>query len=262
MSRIHAITVVVGQKGVGKTFLTNKVIENYRKNKPVLIFDTNHEDVYKNWESLKYDALETDDFKRGEIIRDFVRFNEIRKKRTDLYPEAFVRKIIPLLPDGKPMTRSQKAETVITILDNFTNGLVVLEDINSIQQNFHTGDIVDKILTHRHSGLDIVLHFQSLKRVAPILLENTLFLRLQKQADSVTTYANRFANYPLIRIAEIIINKQYLTDNRYFLFVNLQENKIIMEKNTEIQAEAIDDFLEESPKYRKQVDDFYNFFRK
>ena len=106
--------VAIGKKGVGKSYTTNKLIEEYITGnlasgilpRKALILDVNDE-----YEHIK-----------GIAIKDLIRFS--------VHPHVEARRIRPFHPDGKKMRLDDLATTLNLVLETFTGGLLLIEDIN------------------------------------------------------------------------------------------------------------------------------------
>jgi len=203
------LMLVCGETGVGKTFRNVLEIENYMKDQPalsrkgrkVLIFDVNDDD---------YECYLTVD---PDFIRDL---KLIRARR-----------IRPLTRFGQTMSIDEKRDMVERMVRQFTQGLLVLEDLDKYMTGAKGQTIVGLLTTNRHHGLDIMISHQSIAKITTTEFQNCTWLRLHKQVDDVTRYRNRIPNYFLVRIATIIVEEQYLIGNiRFFIYVNMRKLKL------------------------------------
>lgn len=200
------LMLVCGETGVGKTFRNVLEIENYLRDKPalsrkgrkVLIFDVNDDD---------YECYAT-------VDPDYIRaLKHIRARR-----------IRPLTRSGETMSIEEKRDMVERMVKQFTEGLLVLEDLDKYMTGAKGQTIVGLLTTNRHHGLDIMISHQSIAKITTTEFQNCTWLRLHKQVDDVTRYRNRIPNYFLVRIATIIVEEQYLIGNiRYFVYVNMRK---------------------------------------
>ncbi len=203
------LMLVCGETGVGKTFRNILEIENYlrdhpevyRKGRKVLIFDVNDDD---------YECYTT-------VSPDFIRdLKSIRARR-----------IRPLTKFGETMSIEEKRDMVERMVKQFTDGLLVLEDLDKYMTGAKGQTIVGLLTTNRHHGLDIMISHQSIAKITTTEFQNCTWLRLHKQVDDVTRYRNRIPNYFLVRIATIIVEEQYLIGNiRFFVYVNMRKLKL------------------------------------
>ena len=119
------LLIATGTKGVGKTYTTCGVIEEYltpdinKKKKPrkVLIFDVNGE--YSNQEIIKNGFR----FRTKVLaLKDLEEWS--KQKRIE------VRRILPVDAEGKELGTEQYAEVLSIILHYYRGGMLILEDIN------------------------------------------------------------------------------------------------------------------------------------
>ena len=163
------LLVAVGKKGVGKSYTTLKMIYNYVTGNPskgvpprrVLILDVN--DEYFNIKAIR--------------IQDVPLFS--------VHPLVEVRRIRPFKDDGTKMSLDDIAETLFIILQNFKNGLLLIEDVNKYISDTMPNDLVGAICTNRHIGVDIILHYQSIGRITSKVWQNVNIIRLHKFTDTV-----------------------------------------------------------------------------
>ena len=216
--------VVIGFKGVGKTFLTNQIINSYitsgengRKGRPALVFDVNNEfcesNGYSGYKAIDFDVTEKDDFRRSEQIRNIKVAGKYR--------------IVPYKKNGQPMNISELMKTASTIVTYYRNGLLLLEDFNKYAlSNFKT-DFVGMFIGLRHLGVDLIAHFQSLRAIPPKVWSEMGYLRWHKQSEKIYKFRNRISNLELFSIAEEIVDYKYQINPRFYLWVSTMENKLI-----------------------------------
>lgn len=217
--REPACLIAVGFKGVGKTYTTKEEIESYimndpqtgRRGRPVLVFDVNGE--YMDFKAIDFDIEEENDRIRGR---------EIRKIKT---PGKY--RIVAFKKNRSPMTPSEMHKTVISIANNYRSGMLVLEDINRYMLSQIKIDMVGLLIGLRHLGVDLIIHYQSMRYIPPRMWGNMNFLRLHKQSDSIDKYDKRVDNYELFKIAELIVQKRFAVDARYKLWIDMLGDKII-----------------------------------
>jgi len=216
------IVIACGKRGVGKTVETVRMIDEYVAGNPAkgipprkaLIFDVNDE-----FSSFWYFG-QTRSIK-ALAIKDIMKFT--------VHPKVEVRRIRPFWDDGKKMTINDMAEVLGIILDNYRNGLLLVEDINKYLSDSMPSDLIGSLATSRHIGLDIISHFQNIGRAGnPKLLGNLNMIRLHKTNDTVERHKNKFEEKTeILQIAEYIINNRYFSgDTRYFLYVDIENMKI------------------------------------
>ena len=222
--------MAVGKKGIGKTYQTKILIESYVYGNPekdvkprkVLILDVN--DEFTDYKAIS--------------MKDLVRFS--------VMPHAEIRRVRPFNEEtGIRLTLKEIANCLWDILHYFRGGMLLIEDINKYVGDHLPTDIVGAICSNRHTDLDIIMHFQSIGRITTKVWQNSNWLRFHKNSDSIERHKNKFPDkYELFSIAENIVNKQYFNDNpRYFVYVDLDEEKIKGKLTENIITSAIDDYL-------------------
>lgn len=233
------VIIAAGKKGVGKTVATIEMIYRYVtgdaakgvKPRKALIFDVN--DEFSNfWYHGQTHNI------RALAIADILRFSvNIRVE---------VRRIRPFWDDGRKMSIDDMSEVLGIILENYRNGLLLVEDINKYTNDSLKGDLVGSLATVRHIGVDLVAHYQSVGRAAnPKLLGNTRIIRLHKCNDSISRHKNKFEEKTeILQIAESIVNKKYSEgDIRFYLYVDIDEGKISGNITKEDVQDAIEDYI-------------------
>lgn len=241
--------VVCGKKDSGKTFETLlMILETVKGNrttgvKPrkVLIIDVNGE---------------------------FTQFKTIPLNYVKTYsssPLAEVRRLTVIKKNGKKMTSSEISDMLDYVLNNYTNGLLLVEDITKYIADSFKKDVIGAICTNRHAGLDLILHFQLIRKAAhPKLLGNINLVRLHKVAGKVTD--KQFEDYyEIMRIAQLIVNLEHQkgekskfykpekrdpTKKRIFfsVYVNFDTDKIFGEFDKSMFADAVHKYINENKK--------------
>jgi len=222
MPRECYVLISAGQKGVGKTIETIRMIDEYVAGnaangvppRKALIFDVNDE-----FSSFWYFG-QTRSIK-AIAIKDILKFS--------VHPKIEVRRIRPYMDDGRRMTLNDMAEVLGIILDNYRNGLLLVEDINKYLNDSMPADLIGSLATARHIGLDIVSHFQNIGRIGnPKILGNLNIIRLHKTSDTVERHKNKFEEKTeILQIAEYIVSKRYYDEDiRFFVYVDVQAMKI------------------------------------
>lgn len=233
------VMIACGKKGVGKTYATIDMIYRYISGNPskgipprkALCFDVNDE-----FSSFLYDGkMHTI---KALAIKDILKFS--------VHPKVEVRRIRPFWDDGRKMSIDDMGEVLAIILDNYRNGLLLVEDINKYTNDTLKGDLVGSLATVRHIGIDLVAHYQSVGRAAnPKLLGNTRIIRLHKTNDTVSRHKNKFEERAeILQIAESIVDKKYNEgDKRYYLYVDIDEGKINGKFDNQDIDYAIQDYV-------------------
>lgn len=219
--------VAVGKKGVGKSYTTMRMIEQYVRGnsntlpRRVLLMDIN------------------DEFEHVKAIspKDIAKFS--------VHPKIEMRRIRAFNEDGTKMTLKDYAETLFGVLRDFRGGLLLIEDINRYLSHNFPQDLVGALCTNRHSSVDIIMHYQSIGKVNPTIWQNINWLRFHKNTDSVDRHKNKFEDkYEAFKIMEIIVNKQYFSGNdRFFCFFNCDREKIHGNFNKAMVDDAIQEYI-------------------
>jgi hypothetical protein len=205
--------VVCGETGVGKTYRTVQEIKQYvsdiaatkKKGRKVLIFDVNDD--------------------------DYTRYITIDPNHVKDFKEVRIRRIRPITRTGRMMTLTQKREIVEKIVAEFTNGLIVLEDIDKFMVGAKGQEVVGVLCANRHSDLDILISHQSIAKITTTEWQNMTWLRLHKQVDDISRYRNRIPNYALVRIATFIVEEQYNLANDAFEKQQINEKQFQIRKS-------------------------------
>lgn len=210
MSRSAELLVVIGQKEIGKSTTTLNFLRKYVTVSPgrrVLIMDA--QDEYGSHADIKTLPL-----------------NKI--SIFSVHPSIEMRRILPYNSKGAEMTPDEKAKSVLHILHHFKNGLLLLEDINNYIFDYMPGDVIGHILSQRHKGVDVILHYHSMGRIHKKIWPHINTIRMHKCEDSVIDNKDKFPDkFEMFRLAEIIVNNQYSKGNiHFFLFLRLSQRKI------------------------------------
>ena len=241
MGRECRVIISCGKKGVGKSVETIRMIDEYVAGNPAngvpprkaLIFDVNDE-----FSSFWYFG-QTRSIK-AIAIKDILKYS--------IHPKIEVRRIRPFWDDGKKMTINDMGEVLGIILDNYRNGLLLVEDINKYLSDAMPSDLIGSLATSRHIGLDIISHFQNIGRAGnPKLLGNLNMIRLHKTNDTVERHKNKFEEKTeILQIAEYLINNRYFGgDERYFVYVDTENMKIRGKFTREEVENAIHQYITE-----------------
>lgn len=207
------LMVVVGETGVGKTYRTIQEIKVYVKDNPktkkkgrkVLIFDVNDD--------------------------DYTRYITVDPHRVKEFKAVRIRRIRPITRTGKLMTLTEKRQVVETIVADFTNGLIVLDDLDKYMVGAKGQEVVGVLCANRHSDLDILISHQSISKITTTEWQNITWLRVHKQVDDISRYRSRIPNYALVRIATFIVEEQYSLVNENFGKGLIDENEFLIRKS-------------------------------
>lgn len=219
------IMLVCGETGVGKTYRNKQEIKRYlqtnpiseKKGRKVLAFDTNDD--------------------------DYTEFRTVSPNHLKSLKAIAARRIRPFHKDAIPMDDDDKKQVVKAIMKDFTNGMIVLDDIDNYMAGAKGQSMIGALCTIRHKGVDVLLTHQSVARIATVEWENCTYLRLHHQVDDVTRYKKRIPKYQIVRIAQLIVDQNYeqathafmngeLSEEQYkiqksfFVYVNMRQHKI------------------------------------
>ena len=224
------ITIVCGMTGVGKSHGIISEIKACLKPdpskgklaRPAFLLDVNIEPEYK------------------QLFPRTIRVSQIRNV---ISPECY--RIIPNHPDGTSMNASEIRELCVKLCKlQVFNAMAVLDDYdNYASGSSKTRDMTSIFMSNRHRGQDLILVHQDLGMISQIELRNATLFRLHKCNQSVDMIRERFSNYSIIKISELIINEQFdLAEDAYskglisedernkrrsfFLYINIRTNKI------------------------------------
>lgn len=216
--------IAVGRKGVGKTYATLELIQETLRGNPaigakprkVLLLDVNNE-----FGNVKAD--QNPDFAHVKAIS----LGDI--KRFTLSSKVEARRVSVLTEGGGKMNLTEIAAALQLILDNYKNGLLLIEDINKFVSDALSNDLMGSIVTQRHFSVDIITHFQSIGKAAqPKLWANCNWLRYHKCDDTVERHKNKFAgNITHLKILEKMVDIEYEKGNkRFYAYLNKDDGII------------------------------------
>ncbi len=212
-SRECGMMATAAIQGGGKTYQNMHIIAKYVKDKietkvrgrKSLIFDSNGE-------------YTTEEFTKNGIpnfTAKRIALKDLRKWcRDPKYIEC--RRI-----DAKSLGIAEKKKALEYVLNEIVDCQLVLEDINTyITKITHMEEIVGKIVSLRHIGVDVLISFQSIRAIEPRIWQNSRWVRLHFISDNIDEAKNKVTNYQLFKIAQIMINLRYQADDkRFFVYI-------------------------------------------
>ena len=208
-ARQPMLILVCGETGVGKTFRNFQEFRKYlkddsatgRKGRKILVFDVNDD--------------------------DYPQFPTVSVQHIHLLKSIRPRRIRPIKEDGRNMSIDEKREVVEKMVNEFRDGLLVLEDLDKYMVGAKGQSVVGLLTTNRHNKLDIMISHQSIAKITTTEWQNCTWLRLHHQVDDVSRYESRIPNFFVIRIATYIIDEQYDLANKAFseAFIDEEEYK-------------------------------------
>lgn len=217
--RESGMMATTGIQGVGKTFQNMYIIKDYVKDKfynkvrgrKCLIMDTNGEYTGSQFQKNGIDNLNP----RRIAVKDIKDWSRTQGGEC--------RRI-----DAKNIGLEQKIEIIEYVIENFRNGMVVLEDINTYILNVtHLKEIVSGLVNLRHRAVDVLISYQSARAVEPRIWQNARWVRMHYQADNVNDIKGKLPNVTMYKIAQILVNNRYFSgDKRFFVYIFNFANKI------------------------------------
>jgi len=201
--------VSVGKKGIGKTHETLMMIRDVVRGshevpaRRALIFDVNNE--FSQIKSISLSEIKqwSDEGRIG------ARRIRIFKARNDANVTVNGKKVFRT-PTGK-MTLDEMASALFYILERYHDGLLLVEDINKYVSDSLPNDLVGALVTQRHRGVDVIIHFQTIGKYGhPKIVGNANWLRFHKVSDKVKRHKEKFGEYeePL-SICEKLVDMKY-----------------------------------------------------
>lgn len=233
------VGVACGRKRIGKTFTTLQQIDDYVRGNPAegiigrkaLVFDVNNE-----FSQIPHIGI-----------------NQI--KLFSVHPTIEARRILPFFANGEKMTLNDLADTLQIILRDFSGGLLLIEDINKYISDSQPNDLIGAICTNAHSDVDIIMHYQALGRLTPKMWQNINWVRFHKNSSSIDSIKNKLdEKYEIFKLTEYMINHQYQIGNtRYYLYIDLDIEKIKGLYTREMFVDAIENYLAVTTNYNRIV---------
>lgn len=235
--------IAIGMRGVGKSYRTLDMIQGVLKGnkrtgaepRKCLILDVNNEfgdvkkDQNKDFQHIRAIALKD--------IKKWCYNGIIECRRVTIFKE-----------DGSVMSMREVANALELILADFQNGLLLIEDITRFVSDSMPSDLIGAICTLRHRSCDIILHFQSVGKMAhPQLWANTNWLRIHKTEDTVEKHEVKFkSDVTHLFLAEKMVALNYEKDKRFYVFVDKDLKKVSGAFNKAMFNQAIEAYLEDN----------------
>lgn len=244
--REAGMMMTAGFQGVGKTYQNMHIIKNYIvgslitkvKGKKVLIFDTNGEYTQEQFEengisNINPKRIALEDIGKWSRIPDN---NECRRI------------------DAKALSIKEKKEAIGFIIKNFRLGLVVMEDMNTYITNVtHMEAVVSGLINLRHKACDVLVSYQRLRAVEPLVYSNSRWIRLHYQSDDVYKVFDKIPHPDMYKIAQLIIDKKYFGgDKRFFVYIYNVDRKIHGDFTKADFQQACKEYLNQNKKEIKQ----------
>jgi hypothetical protein len=156
--------------------------------------------------------------------------------------------------DAKSLSIPEKKKALEYIVNELIDSQLVVEDINTyILKVTNMEEIVGKLVSLRHYGVDVLMSFQSIRAIEPRIWQNSRWVRLHFIADNIDEAKNKVPNYPLFKIAQLMINKRFQEgDKRFFVYITGFGRKIEGEFKREEWENACNMYLLISKKIVKE----------
>lgn len=219
----------IGKKGIGKTYQTLQMAMQYVLGRPgvpgrkYLIFDVN--DEFSRVKSISINR-----------IRDFSAQQAPEIRRVRIFREE----------DGEPMTLGEMQDTLARILVDYRGGGFLIEDPSRYLGDHVGVDIVGAIISQRHKDCDIMIHFQTIGKLAhPKIWGNINYVRLHKTVDTVERHRNKFGgDDEHLSIAQTLVNLRYESgDQRFFCYLDMDKLKIYGKFSRDQFVQAVEYYI-------------------
>lgn len=172
-----------------------------------------------------------------------------------VHPVAEIRRIRPFyMTTGgtwAPMRPTDMISTLEKVIGIYKGGALVIEDPNKYMvDSVMPPDFTGKLISKRHSDLDIMMHYQSVGRPLPIVWQNTNIIRYHCQNDPVIRSKSKLTDMiDVFQIAELIVNHQYYKKKnpRFFVYISKDTGTIIGNFTYDMFNLALDEFIMFNP---------------
>jgi hypothetical protein len=171
-----------------------------------------------------------------------------------VHPKAEIRRIRPFIMSGgkwMPMSSSDMVSTLEKVITMYKGGGLVIEDPNKyLVDNVMPPDFTGKLISKRHSDLDLIMHYQSVARPLPIVWQNTNIIRYHCQMDPVLRSKSKLTELTeIFQIAELLVNHEYYDNNnqRFFVYVSRDTGTIIGDFTYQMFDAALDKHIMYNP---------------
>lgn len=199
-NRDFGLFVATGLQGVGKTHFNLDMALGYRldnaatgrQGRKVLIYNSSLDKMYKHIPVMRW----------GDVKRQ---------------PDRTVYQVQARHSDGSVFTPSEKKQWLFYLFQNFSDGLLIIEDFSNCVLNTKSEEFVGPLTTMRHkkadmysdSGTDVLVSMQNMANVTADLWKNISYYRFHKQATDIAGQKDDIGSFFLYEIAENIVNTQY-----------------------------------------------------
>lgn len=210
--------LATGVKGVGKSYATIQwLMDKYVRGNPalgqaprrVIILDVNDEYGEFGIKSIQPEHIPL------FCIHPLVEIRRLRPFKIIAPAKAGEK------PRGVRMKTNEILELLSFVLENFTGGLLLIEDINKYVKNNLPDDLAGAICTNRHINCDIIMHYQSCNRPLPQIWENTDEVRFHYQETDVFRAESKLQEKTeRFKLAQLIVEAKYFKgDERFYVWI-------------------------------------------
>lgn len=217
--REAGMMTAIGFQGVGKSYQHMHLIKEYVKDnlqrrvrgRRCLIFDTNGEFTKEQFTRNDIPNFEPKRIPIGDI-GSWCKNGQIECRRID----------------AKNISTKDKKAMLEYIIRFFRDGMLVVEDINTfILSMTHMEDIVGGLVNLRHRAVDVLISYQRLRAVEPLIYSNSRYIRLHYSSGRMEDVISKISNFEMYKIAQILVNTRYSSgDKRFFVYIFNAENKV------------------------------------
>ncbi len=220
---------VFGETGVGKSYQNiaectyyTQTIAGVKNGQKALLFDT-------NGEYLQFPAIALNH------VKDF-------------------QKVMVCRINARGWSNDQKKDGALYCAKVFKLGLYLVDDIDKWAPFEQNKDFIGLLMGGRHEGVDMQLCHQSLDMGTPIFYRNNPTIRLHNQSSNIDSLKSKASQHiEILKIAELIVNKQYQQgNNRYFATIDLRAKKIHGVSNKICFTNACRTYLIDNPSIIKK----------
>lgn len=167
-----------------------------------------------------------------------IRIDQIPKV---IKPEVYI--ILPINPNGSPMTDEQKREMVIKAVNSLEKVLLVLDDIDDILKGAKPRDLDKIFVSHRHRGIDLITTHQFLNPITTQEWGAVKTISLRRKTQSVSIIEDRVPNSEIIYIAEFMVDEQYFLATRMFREGKISEDEWKKRKSFFVEIDIRDNLI-------------------
>lgn len=243
------LTVVAGRKRIGKSNETIKqLLFKYvaKLRRRCLIYDHNNE--YGEYTIDYYNSNGTVNPNAKVIRIDTLPHNKISEFSSQNQIE--IRRIVPVDKFGRKMMPDQQEQLIIKMMDEFRNGCIFIEDLNTVFGDTLPVTVSGFITNNAHRNCDVIFHVQDIGRLVPKIWQNTNIVRLHKMLDGVDQSKEKLgkAGYEIFKIAELMVDAVYSVGGKanesFFVYVDRDYKKIRGRYTTALYLDAIKKYVD------------------